>query len=413
MKRGEEGGAEKVEKEGGCGPCKGKGKADRCQKKEKKGCGPCGSDKVDGCQKKDGLGCERKEDDSEKKGRSGGSMPCGTGNKSGCCDGGRADAKEGASDDVTTPLLAPSAPFGTARTVTFAVGGITCSDCSQLVEGRLRKKQGVLSVQVSPVTGRTVVTYDTAALNETAIQKEIEALGHEAELLAPASVARADFGIAELLLAEEAKRIEGQLTSMPGVAAVSVVPETQIVSIDYLPLATGARTLMEAIEGLGFTPTLREASASPSLLSGSQTQQEISRLRRCFWVSAIFGLPVLLIAFVVPYVPYVSAAFEQDVAPGFTLAVLANWLLATPIQFYVGYPLYLSAYRALFYGRTANMDTLVVLSTTTAYVYSLVSVIILLIDGSYETEFFFETSAILLMLIMLGRYLEAVAKGMA
>ncbi len=409
MRRGEEGGAEKGENEGGCGPCKGKGKADRCQKKEKKGCGPCGGGEVGGCQKKDGLGCERKEDDSETKGRSGGSTPCGTDKKSGCCDGGRADAKERGSDDVTTPLLASSAPFGTARMVTFAVGGITCSDCSQLVEGRLRKKQGVLSVQVSPVTGRTVVTYDTAALDETVVQKEIEALGHEAELLAPASVTRADFDIAELLLAGEAKRIEKQLTSMPGVAAVSVVPETQIVSIDYLPLATGARTLMEAIEGLGFTPTLREASVSSSL-SG---QQEISRLRRCFWVSAIFGLPVLLIAFVVPYVPYVSDAFEQHVAPGFTLAVLANWLLATPIQFYVGYPLYLSAYRALFYGRTANMDTLVVLSTTTAYVYSLVSVIILLIDGGYETEFFFETSAILLMLIMLGRYLEAVAKGMA
>jgi len=328
----------------------------------------------------------------------------------------RPDQRKGCNDwaDETTPLIssqsAPKAETG-AQTVTFAVGGVTCSDCSLMIEARLKQKRGILAIQVSPVTGQAVVTYNTAMLDEKAITKEIELMGFSAELMASSSPSRADFHIAGLVLTQDVRNIERHLTSLPGVVSVSVDLKTQIISIEYQPLTTGARTLMDEIEGLGFSPKLR-ASASRALTL-SQTRQEITRLRRCFWVSAFFGLPVLLIAFVAPYVPYVSKAFEERIISNITFAVLTNWLLATPIQFYVGYPLYLSAYRALIYGRTANMDTLVILSTTTAYMYSLVSVIITLVKSSYETEFFFETSAILLMLIMLGRYMEALAKGKA
>ncbi len=104
--------------------------------------------------------------------------------------------------------------------------------------------------------------------------------------------------------------------------------------------------------------------------------------------------------------------FSFEIVTHLKINHILSFILATPIQFYVGLPFYISAYRALFYAKTANMDLLVILSTTTAYLYSIISIITAIIMKSdYEPEVFFETSALLLTFIVLGRFLEMLAKG--
>jgi Cu+-exporting ATPase len=176
-----------------------------------------------------------------------------------------------------------------------------------------------------------------------------------------------------------------------------------------------------------------------------------------FWASAVLSVPVFFISFLFPHLPEVDDAFDEELTQGsyllhsrsssltfrvdvlfgagLSVGVFLCWLLATPIQFVMAWPLYGSSYRALRYGHKANMDTLVILSTLTAYTYSVVAVIVAMAGTGFEGEAtsqsiplsqpvttkalcgagdsFFETSAILLTLIMLGRYLEALARGKA
>ncbi len=296
------------------------------------------------------------------------------------------------------------------QTAVFAVTGITCGDCSKMIEDRLMKSKGVISARASAITGRTDVKYNAALLDEQAIMREIKSLGHGVQALAPSASSQALFDIDDDLGAEDARTIESYMRTRYGVLGVSVNLLEKTVSVEYEPLSVGIRTLMEDVEALGFSTRLH-ADVSGSIRSSLSSKEETRRLGWRFLISAVLGIPVLLISFVFPHISAVDRAFDTEVLSGLTVAVLVNWILATPIQFWVGHPLYVSAYRALRYGRSVNMDTLVVLSTSTAYFYSAISTIISMTYDNYEAESFFETSAVLLMLIMLGRYLEAAARG--
>ena len=127
---------------------------------------------------------------------------------------------------------------------------------------------------------------------------------------------------------------------------------------------------------------------------------------RLFLISLVCDVPTMYLVFVLPALPVM---YLKDVQyRGIDLRTALIWLLATSVQFYVCAPLYLSAYRAIVYDR---MDSLICLSTSVAYLYSSILAVGTLIHGSGTSSLFFETSTILLCLVMLGRYLELKTKG--
>jgi len=186
-----------------------------------------------------------------------------------------------------------------------------------------------------------------------------------------------------------ALNIERALKKKPGVDQANVNFSIARASVIYDEKGIDERAIIKTIESLGFEAFVLGEKADSEKQA---REKELSHLRRMTIISFIFAIPVFAISMFmlrVPYAPYVL------------------WALSTPVQFFVGAHFYRGAFGAL-RNRNANMDTLIALGTSAAYFYS---VYLVLFAGSGGT--FFETSAVLISLVMLGKYLEAIAKGRA
>ncbi|KAK8936400.1 putative copper-transporting ATPase HMA5 [Platanthera zijinensis] len=126
--------------------------------------------------------------------------------------------------------------------------------------------------------------------------------------------------------------------------------------------------------------------------------------------SLVFTIPVFLTSMVFMYIPGINHVLDTKVINMLTIGALIRWLLSTPVQFLIGHRFYSSSYKALRHG-SANMDVLIALGTNAAYFYSLYSVIGAAISPNFESMDFFETSSMLISFILLGKYLEVLAKG--
>ena len=286
--------------------------------------------------------------------------------------------------------------------VVFDVTGITCADCSLRLEKRLCKKKGILKVQVSAITSKAEILYNTHRLEEEDIAYTIKGAGFGAEKVAESSASSSRFTLELQYNGDDSDQdhldidaLVEQLQSETGV--MSVLPQRTrgskwlarlggqkakdadrlLLIIEHNPDEVGARRLIQTIEELNYTTTLiAGGGGAKSSLTTKKSMREADKWQMYLAVSALFGLPVLLTAFIFPQFTVTDDFLEQDILTGLTVRVFIEWILSTPIQFGVGYPLYLSAFKALWYGRTLNMDTLVMLSTTTAYVYSVISTIL-------------------------------------
>jgi Cu+-exporting ATPase len=155
------------------------------------------------------------------------------------------------------------------------------------------------------------------------------------------------------------------------------------------------------------------------LVSDNQTSQldnaELHSYFRDLIISFIFTVPTFFIAMVVmmmlPPESPIPMYFMTEIVPGLSIADTAVWILATPVQFCLGYRFYRGSWKSLVYLKTANMDVLVALGTSTAYIFSTYSVLRNIATNTRQATQFFETSVFLIFFILLGKYLESYAKG--
>ncbi|MBS3162962.1 cadmium-translocating P-type ATPase [Candidatus Woesearchaeota archaeon] len=188
--------------------------------------------------------------------------------------------------------------------------------------------------------------------------------------------------------------LDRALRKTEGIKEVNVSFANSNAVINYDEKKASESNILKVIEKSGYKGKFLDSKQSSSKIQNKQLQEEKNNYKRLFYIGLIFAIPAFLIGMVLPMlgieVPYM----------GYIL-----WFLATPVQFYVGWQFYLGAYHAL-KNKNANMDTLIVLGTTTAYLFSTIVVFFGLNQSQY-----FETSAILITLVMMGKYLEALAKG--
>lgn len=186
-----------------------------------------------------------------------------------------------------------------------------------------------------------------------------------------------------------ALNIERKLKKTKGVKDANVNFSIERASVDFDPKEVDEKKLVETIRGAGYQASVLGKNKDEEQLARAR---ELEYFRNMTIISALFAVPVFAISMLmlpVPYAPYVL------------------WILSTPVQFYVGYHFYKGAFSSL-KDLNADMDTLIALGTSAAYFYS---VYLVLVHGGMET--YFETSAILITLVMLGKYLETAAKGRA
>jgi P-type Cu+ transporter len=274
--------------------------------------------------------------------------------------------------------------------IDIPVTGMTCATCVRRVERALSTKEGVAEASVNFATERASVTYDPAATNPDELIGAINDAGYDA------NVREMTFGVTGMTCASCVSRVERALKKVPGVLEGRVNLANENATVEYLAGEVELRDLEKAVGGAGYGVIREESSTEDS------HEREYRKLKADFRLAAALTALILLGS-----LPHML---------GFMLPVPMGWLnfglllLATPVQFWAGRRFYRGAWGALRHGQ-ANMNTLVVMGTSTAYLYSAVATLAPGLFATGRADVYFDTSALIITLILLGRLLEAGAKG--
>lgn len=291
------------------------------------------------------------------------------------------------------------------------INGMTCTACSSTVESTLKSLQGILTAQVALATEEAQVYYDPNIINYNNILQSIEDTGFEATLMSIGEdITKIDIQIAGFKANHSLKFISKSLQELPGVQEVHTYPELEKISISYRSEITGPRTFIELIESSESGHFKAMIYPDQEKRRDGRRQQEINNYYKCLLWSLVFTIPVFLTSMVFMYIPGLKHILDAKIINKLTIGEIIRWELATPIQFLIGRRFYIGAYKALRHG-SANMDVLITLGTNAAYFYSVYIVLRAANSQDFKGTDFFETSSMLITFILLGKYLEALAKG--
>ena len=278
--------------------------------------------------------------------------------------------------------------------VTLPITGMHCANCVTTVERSLKKAGGVSDAAVNFATEQATVSFDPALVKPADLVKQVEDAGYGVV------TARVELPITGMTCANCAATVERTLNrKVPGVVQANVNFATERATVEYVPGAASVAGMIRAVEDAGYGVVQAATQEQLEDVEAQARQAEIADQTRKFWVGVVFALPLFLL----------SMARDFGLLGAWSHAAWVNWLflaLATPVQFYTGWDYYVGSYHAL-RNRTANMDVLVAMGSTVAYLYSLV----VLFFPAAGQHVYFETSAVIITLIKLGKLLEARAKG--
>ncbi len=269
------------------------------------------------------------------------------------------------------------------KKTTLRITGMHCASCAANSESALKGLKGVSQAVVNIATEKATIEYDPEVLNEAALKKAVENAGYGVAL------EEASLGLIGMHCATCALTIEKALQDADGVIKAAVNLASETATIVYNPEVTTVPMLRKVVEKAGYQAVTRN--------TGGVDREKEARLReaRNLRFLMIFSFALAIPTFILSLVSPLSMT-------------VTNWImlgLATPVQFYVGSQFYIGAFKALRNGR-ANMDTLIALGTSAAYIYSL-----LVVTGIFNGSTYFDSAALIISIILLGRWLEASAKG--
>ncbi|XP_062229504.1 cation-transporting ATPase HMA5 isoform X2 [Phragmites australis] len=289
----------------------------------------------------------------------------------------------------------------------FRIGGMTCANCVNSVEGILKKLPGVKGAVVALATSLGEVEYVPSAISKDEIVQAIEDAGFEAAFLQSSEQDKILLGLIGLHTEKDVGVLHDILKKMVGLQQFVVNTVLSEVEIVFDPEAVGLRSIVDTIE-MGSNGRLKAHVQNPYTRGASNDAQEASKMLNLLRSSLFLSIPVFFIRMVCPSIPLISTLLSMHCGP-FLMGDLLKWILVSIVQFVVGKRFYVAAYRALRHGST-NMDVLVVLGTTTSYVYSVCALLYGSFTG-YQPPVYFETSAMIITFVLFGKYLEVLAKG--
>jgi P-type Cu+ transporter len=277
------------------------------------------------------------------------------------------------------------------KMITLPIMGMTCANCSATIERNLRKMPGVNSASVNLASEKASVSFDPATVDEPKIRALIGNLGYGV------ATAKIEIPVSGMTCANCSATIERNLKKLPGVVSASVNLATERATVEFIPTLVSYDDFRRKIVDLGYGVIETQQGTKAEDAEAQARAAEIDRQRRLLWTGVALTVPIFLVAMsmmlgLLPMSPALDGLM---------------FALATPVQFYVGWQYYTGGYKALKNG-SANMDVLIALGSSAAYFYS---VAVLFSMGRFGTVTYFETSALIITLIRIGKYLEAVAKG--
>lgn len=287
-----------------------------------------------------------------------------------------------------TQTAEPAALATTERPLSLAVSGMTCTTCSSRIEKVLSRLPGVRQASVSFASERADVVYEAGSTDVGQIAQAIERAGYTV-----VPVTR-ELKLVGMTCAACAARIEKVLGRVPGVLAASVNFADETATVSALPSTVTAVDLIVAVQRAGYSATVRTGEAA------EWAAEKASAKRRSRRELAVLLISIALTA------PMVAQMIWMTAGVSWMIPAWAQLLLATPVQFVVGARFYRGAWGAV-RAATGNMDLLVALGTSAAYG---LSVALLLWPGLGDGHLYFEASATVITLVLLGKWFESRAK---
>ncbi len=284
------------------------------------------------------------------------------------------------------------------RELLLPVTGMTCANCAATVERTLKKTEGVADATVNFASERASVRFDPTHVREDELLERVTKAGYGV------ATQRLEIPVTGMTCANCAATIERTLQArVPGVVSAAVNFATEKAVVEVVAGTAGWKELADAIERAGYGVV----DAAPEEMEDAEAAARRAEIRdqtRKFWTGVAFALPLFLL----------SMGRDFDLLGAWSHAGWVNWLmfaLATPVQFYVGWDYYVGGWKSLRNG-SANMDVLVAMGSSVAYVYSIVVMLALMLGSTAAGQHvYFETAALIITLIKLGKLLEAKAKG--
>lgn len=279
------------------------------------------------------------------------------------------------------------------RQIKFSVTGMTCANCAANIERALNKLDSAADVNVNFAAETAALSFEDDKISINDIVRQIEKAGYgvvtqKTELL-----------LSGMTCANCAATIERILnTKIPGVTHADVNFAVERAVVEYLPDITGPDQMVSVIEKAGYGAVAPDGADSSEDSADAARDAEIKDQMQKFFIGLIFTLPLFVL----------SMSRDMGLFGGWALHPAMNWvflMLATPVQFYTGWDYYVGAFKSL-RNRSANMDVLVAMGSSAAYFYSLAVLVIPAAGG----HVYFETSAVIITLIKLGKVLETRAK---
>ncbi|GGL60622.1 heavy metal translocating P-type ATPase [Halocalculus aciditolerans] len=286
------------------------------------------------------------------------------------------------------------------QTGTIDVMGMSCASCSGSVRDAVAALDGVSSASANFATDGATVTYDPERVSMAEIYDAIRGAGYD-----PVSET-VTVAITGMTCANCASTNETALEGVPGVIEADVNFATDEARVTYNPSMVSLDDLYDAVEDAGYEP-VRESGADGG--EGGAVDEarsaELARQKRLSLLGAAFTAPLLALM----AVHLLSPGTVPDTIPGTALPFgLVPFALATPVQVLLGREFYENSYHAVWKNRSANMDVLVALGSTTAYAYS-----VFVLAGVLPGELYFDTAAFVLLFVTVGNYFEARTKHRA
>ncbi|MFG6148127.1 heavy metal translocating P-type ATPase [Halobacillus sp. B23F22_1] len=274
--------------------------------------------------------------------------------------------------------------------ISLPIEGMTCSACSSRIEKVLNKMDGV-TAQVNLAIERAEVKYDDQHVSLNEVVQEIERIGYNV------AEAKEEFNVSGMTCAACSSRIEKVLQKTPGIKTASVNLANETANVSFTEGMVNTDSIINKVNQLGYEANVRESEE----LSNQRKVDELVRKKKYLAASTILSFPLLL------------TMLDHLLGISLPMIFMNPWFqfaLATPVQFVIGWQFYRGAYHTL-KNKSANMDVLIALGTSAAYFYSLSEAIRFSTGATEEVHLYFETSAILITLVLLGKYFETRAKG--
>jgi Cu+-exporting ATPase len=309
------------------------------------------------------------------------------------------EAKEEKEEEKGPAVVAPGEGLKKAD---LPITGMSCSSCVAKIEKGLSKMSGIVDAKVNFATEKATITFDASRVHMGDFVTTIRDLGYEA------GIEKVTLPIHGMSCASCVKKVEDALNGLEGVVRASVNFATERATVQYIPGAVSMGDFKKAVKDAGYEILETERVEKEDIVDREKAAREAEyrKLKGKFITGLILVIPIFLLAYWKTL--GLSNLYDLSRQANFYLQLLFQ----TPIQFWVGWQFYIGAWKTAKH-KSADMNTLIAVGTSAAYVYSVLATFFpwLFAAKGLMAEVYFDTAGAIIVLILLGRLLEARAKG--